>query len=192
MCSFFLDFKVMKNIRNILCENKSKWIQSDIIKQVLKQVCVSQVKGDILDIGCGNGKFTSELANECNRFGKKVIGVDKDPDCQRDFKLNARGKNMEFYNIDCKHPKALQFYLKNTFSFIFLDACYDGLEPVLDNLYRSLSIGGVIVVDDTNEPVVSKAIEKYKKIDIDNKWQRGKCSLKPNATRHKEFQIIYK
>lgn len=182
----------MSGITKILCEKKSTWIQSDIIKSLLNYICINKVNGDILDIGCGDGKFSSELALVCNRFGKKVIGIEKETGFKKDFVQHSREKNMQWMNFDCNSKDALFFYLKNTFAFVFIDACYDINSTVIENIYKSLSPGGIIIVDDTNEPSIANLIKDYKTIDIDPKWQRGKSSLKSNATRHKEFQIIYK
>lgn len=98
------------------------------------------LKGDILEIGCGIGNFTSTLA----KFGK-VTAIDIDKNLIDKFKDSNHYINAGFGDIE----KGQYFFKKREFETI---VCVNVLEHInddikaLENMFKLLKIEGVLVL----------------------------------------------
>lgn len=178
-----------QDIYNILSLHSGTWVQQAIVLDILKHMCVKGYKGDILDIGSGDGKNTIQMARISSKFSKKMHAIEIRKEYSNVFDKTNFNINLQI--LDCKSQEAIEFYKNNKFCFVYLDACFTGLEQIIEEIYKNMA-KGVIIVDDTNEPAIEKAISKFNKIPIKRMWQRGRSSFKSYSTRHKEFQIIFK
>lgn len=93
----------------------------------------------ILDIGCGTGTLSYKIAQE----GAKVIGID----ASKEMVEAARDKfpGLEFYNIFAESLNS-----ENEFDAVFSNAVFHWIpdqEQVVKNIYKSLKIGGRLVVE---------------------------------------------
>lgn len=127
-------------------------------------------EGSILDLGCGNGWFSSLLANNKKL---EVVGMDVNlkelKQAAKVFKLS----NLKFLQGDIFQTN----FLQNTFDFITLNAViqyFENLNNLLPKLFKILKPGGEIHIIDspfyTSEEVIT-AKERtniyYKKIGFE-------------------------
>jgi trans-aconitate methyltransferase len=96
----------------------------------------------ILDIGCGDGKVTAEIAAAVT--GGFVIGVDSSAEMIAHAAATHRAPNLEFR---CADARSLQF--DRSFDIAFSNASLhwvDDWQAVFDNLARYLKPGGRLII----------------------------------------------
>ena len=113
-------------------------------RELLAQLAL-QGSEDILDLGCGDGKVTAEIARLV--AGGSVVGVDS----YTQMIALAKGKypiathpNLSFQEMD-----ASDLSFTNRFDVVFSNAVLHWVKdhkPVLEGLFKSLRVGGQIVL----------------------------------------------
>lgn len=101
---------------------------------------VSQnAKQTILDLGCGTGRLTAQLAELCN----KIVGVDSSQD------MIDKAKK-EFGNIEFKVCDALALPFEKEFDVVFSYAVFHWIsdhDALLENIHKVLKPQGVLVCE---------------------------------------------
>lgn len=106
-----------------------------------------QLQGDecILDIGCGDGKVTAELAHRVP--DGKVVGVDNAVSM---LKLaQSKYPSVEYSNLNFIAVDAQALFFKNEFDIVFSNAVMHWIKdhlPVLMGIARSLKEGGRVLM----------------------------------------------
>lgn len=93
----------------------------------------------ILDLGCGTGILTVQLADLCNR----IVGVDGSQS------MIDKAKK-EFSNIEFKVCDALTLPFKNEFDVVFSNAVFHWIsdhDTLLKNIHKVLKVQGVLVCE---------------------------------------------
>ncbi len=93
----------------------------------------------ILDIGCGTGTLTAQLAALCN----KVVGVDSSPN------MIAKAK-AQFGNIDFRVCDALALPFESEFDVVFSNAVFHWIsdhDSLLKNIHNALKPNGKLVCE---------------------------------------------
>ncbi len=99
----------------------------------------------ILDIGCGDGKITAELAN-CVPYGR-VVGIDSSKamvELAKNVYTVSKYPNLSFVNMDAVH---LAF--KEQFDVVFSNAALHWIKdhgPMLKGIFRSLKSRGRVLL----------------------------------------------
>lgn len=100
---------------------------------------------DVLDLGCGDGKVTAEIARLVG--DGSIVGVDNSRQmialAQEKYAQNEH-PNLSFQVMDASH---LSF--ENCFDVVFSNAVLHWVknhQPVVEGLYKSLRIGGKIIL----------------------------------------------
>lgn len=113
----------------------------------------------ILDLGCGTGKLSGDLAAN----GATVVGIDASP--QMIKKAQQAHPELEFYCIDAT---ALPY--ENEFDTIFSNAVFHWIlnqEALLLSVYRALKPGGILVCEfggfRNTEHILTAFREEYEK-----------------------------
>ncbi len=108
-----------------------------------KLIAMAKVRDtdSILDIGCGTGKLTIELANLASRG--RVIGIDPSKEMLERAKKTSAGIN----NISLVQVAAQSLNFSNTFDLAFSNSAFQWVKEqkkVIELVYRSLKKGGRI------------------------------------------------
>lgn len=97
----------------------------------------------VLDIGCGDGRITAEIAKKS--FDGRVVGIDASG------KMLKLGRELfgtdEYSNLSFKKSDAREFDFNGVFDLAFSNACLHWMKDqnkVLKNVYKSLRPGGRI------------------------------------------------
>lgn len=126
------------------------WNPSDYAKNSTNQFTWAKelipklkLKGDeaLLDIGCGDGKITAELADALPRG--KVIGIDSSKDMIR--LANKSFPRQDYPNLSFQVMDALELNFKNEFDIAFSNAALHWIpdqRSVLKGIKLSLKVGG--------------------------------------------------
>jgi trans-aconitate methyltransferase len=118
-------------------QNQYRWGMELVSKTGVKT-------GDsVLDIGCGDGKITAEIAKKAS--GGKTVGLDSSA------KMLKLGKKLfpasEYPNLSFKKADAQKFDVKGPFDLVFSNACLHWIKDqnkVLKNINKVLRPGGRI------------------------------------------------
>jgi ubiquinone/menaquinone biosynthesis C-methylase UbiE len=133
-----------------LYEDLSKDIDNEEIDIYLKNAFITD--GHVLELACGNGRITLELAKR----GVKVIGIDNSSDMLRilDGKIkkssikvnkNITWHKQDMFNLEVKEEFNLVI-LPATTICLFLDDI-DKIASVFNYIYERLPIGGRMIFD---------------------------------------------
>lgn len=131
-------------------EYLSKEINNEEIEIYLKNAYIKE--GNVLELACGNGRITLELA----RRGGKVIGIDNSSDMlqilQRKIKKsnlkvkkNITWYNQDVFNLDIKEEFNLVI-LPATTICLFIDEI-ENIGRLFNYIYEKLPVGGRVVFD---------------------------------------------
>ena len=135
-------------------------------------ISMLDLKGNefLLDIGCGDGKVTAEIASYL-RAGF-VMGIDNSEEmislAKKKFPSNVY-PNLSFFNQDARN---LKFYQK--FDVVFSNAALHWVldhRPVLKGIYRSLKPFGRVVVQMGGKGNASQVIEVVNEIMKKVEWK---------------------
>jgi len=110
--------------------------------------CVPQ-KGNIIDLGCGDGFFANYLV--LKESERKVLGIDLDSKRIARAKKSIQGrKNIDFIVKDLRDIK-----LKKTDAIIMYDVLhhvtYENQEKILKECYDKLGESGLLIIKDVNK-----------------------------------------
>jgi 2-polyprenyl-3-methyl-5-hydroxy-6-metoxy-1,4-benzoquinol methylase len=121
-----------------------QWLYRPFIKALIKKANL-RAGCDVLDVGCGQGFFSSLFAD----FGLKAVGVDISPEgirsAERDYSFS--GAKFEVGDVlslecegayDCVFARGLSVYNSNDF---------EGTRDITDVLLAYLKPGGVMIFD---------------------------------------------
>lgn len=133
---------------------QQKWADEVLAKLALR--------GDerVLDIGCGNGKITAELAARVSRGS--VLGLD----LSEDMVLYASAKYKNHPNLSFRQGDAGRMSFQREFDLVVSFACLHWIKdhaPVLAGIRRSLRPGGRVVLQfggRGNAAEVSSAVDE--------------------------------
>lgn len=181
--------KILKSYKNFET-NYNSFSQTKFILETLYEIILSNVDGDIIDMGCNEGVLLYNmnlLLNELNN-DKILYGVDSfqglpnptqfDIVVDGGFKFGDMVASVESVKqkfVNTKEPKILKGFFKDIpieqypdkISFAHLDG--DFYQSILDSfeiIYPKVSNGGVIIVDDygyNKLPGVKKATDLFLK-----------------------------
>ncbi|MFC1923888.1 methyltransferase domain-containing protein [Chloroflexota bacterium] len=130
-----------------------------------------KLKGDerVLDIGCGDGKVTAEIARSLTKGS--ILGVDSSEEMVSFARENYFKKhipNLSFKMVDVKHMS-----FDNEFDVVFSNACLhwviDHLS-ILKNICRSLNPGGAILIQMGGKGNAAEIIEILNEMLQGEKW----------------------
>jgi trans-aconitate methyltransferase len=131
-----------------------------------------KLRGDerILDIGCGDGKVTAELAKQApNGF---VVGVDNSLEMIR--LAQSKYKTHEFKNISFAQADARNLYYKNEFDIAFSNAALHWVKDhlsVLRDVNRSLHKEGRILFQMGGRRNASEIISTANELMKKSEWK---------------------
>ncbi len=100
----------------------------------------------VLDLGCGNGKLTSLLAEKTNRT---VIAIDSDPSMLAVLREKYSSSHIESV---CDDIPGWLSHQENDFDVVFSNATFhwfgshDSMNQILRDCYRNLSVNGILAV----------------------------------------------
>ncbi|MBN1304036.1 MAG: class I SAM-dependent methyltransferase [Anaerolineales bacterium] len=119
----------------------------------------------VIDLGCGQGIWTMELAKKCG----KTIGVDVLEDAVKTarqyIRNSTRRKRLEFFNGSLDSLGIRDASIDHIFSFCVLEHIQD-LENTLNSSQRLLRSGGGLHVSvDALETITDKALKAKHKLD---------------------------
>ena len=133
-----------KYIWNAKDYEKNSQAQQKWAKELIDHLNLTSAE-NILDLGCGDGKVTAEIANLINNG--TVIGIDNSKQmielAQEKYPFN-KYPNLSFQVMDASY---LPF--SNCFDIAFSNAVLHWVknhQPVIEGLYKSLRVGGKILL----------------------------------------------
>ena len=143
---------------------KNSSLQNNLAREVLKAYQVSP-KAHILDIGCGDGKITAELAKLATKG--KVLGIDSSPSMVK-FASKCFPKK-KFPNLDFSQKKAEKIELSQKLDLIVSFSCFHWLrepEAAFQRLSTSLKQDGELLIltypkESPYYRYLETALEKY-------------------------------
>lgn len=130
----------------------------------------------VLDIGCGDGKITAEIAR--NLVDGQVTGVDSSPDMirfAREHFLPGEYRNLTFMEADAR---ALPF--AEEFDVVFSNAALHWIfdhRPVLAGIVRSLRPGGRMLIQMGGKGNAARAFEALGSLLEKPAWDRYFCGF---------------
>jgi trans-aconitate 2-methyltransferase len=125
----------------------------------------------VLDIGCGDGKITAEIARQLPEG--KVTGVDSSPDMIRFARENfPSGK---FRNLSFMEADAADLPFAEEFDVVFSNAALHWIfdhRPVLAGIARSLRPGGRMLIQMGGKGNAADTLEAFDRLLADPEWSR--------------------
>ena len=112
----------------------------------------------ILDVGCGDGRITAELAKRLPKG--KVVGLDVSPGMIDTCKKTAK----DLQNMECVLLDAADMTFDNEFNFSICFSAFhwmDDQQKVLDNIYKALKHGGRLIIKARVKEVVSSITQEF-------------------------------
>lgn len=126
---------------------------------------------DVLDLGCGDGKVTVEIADLVTNGS--VIGVDNSKRmielAQEKYPTN-QNPNLSFQVMDARN-----LIFENCFDIVFSNAVLHWIEnhqPVIEGLYKSLRAGGKILLRMGGKADAQEIIAVMNRVSKSNKWEQ--------------------
>jgi trans-aconitate methyltransferase len=152
--------------------NPTDYARNSSIQQTWARELIAKLKlrGDerMLDIGCGDGKVTAEIAAQIPRGS--LLGIDNSPDMVGYAKASYEGGNLRFAVADAS---ALPF--GGEFDVVFSNAClhwiYDH-RPVLAGIRRALRPGGRALLQMGGKGNAAGALEVATELMASPRWHR--------------------
>ncbi len=150
-------------------QNQYKWGM-----EVVEQAGVKTGES-VLDIGCGDGKITAQIARKA--FDGRVVGIDASG------KMLKLGRELfpgdEYSNLSFKKSDAQDFNFDGVFDIAFSNACLHWMKDqnkVLKNVYKALRPGGRVFFQmggKGNAGIMNKLMDKQIKKDKWKKYFKG-------------------
>ncbi len=144
--------------------------QQDWARELIAKL---RLNGDesVLDIGCGDGKITAEIAHQLS--DGKVLGVDSSKDmielACKNFPIEKH-PNLSFKLVDAKH---LPF--KEQFDIVFSNAALHWIKnhkPVISGIKNSLKPNGRMLLQMGGKGNAESVISILETIIAEKKWNR--------------------
>jgi len=125
---------------------------------------------DVLDLGCGDGKVTAEIAESLS--AGSVIGVDNSASM---IELAEKHYPSALYqNLSFKVMDACDLSFDGCFDVVFSNAALHWVknhEPVVEGLYKSLKLGGKILLQMGGKGNASNILSVLEDIQSNSEWQ---------------------
>jgi trans-aconitate 2-methyltransferase len=124
----------------------------------------------VLDVGCGDGKVTVEIAHALPKG--KVVGVDSSPNMINLAKTNFPQER--YPNLSFMHMDAQQLLFKEEFNCVFSNAALHWVKnhkPVLAGVYQSLKPGGRLLFQMGGKGSSQSVIDSLDKLKTTPKYQ---------------------
>jgi trans-aconitate methyltransferase len=125
---------------------------------------------DVLDLGCGDGKVTAEIAQQV--YNGSVIGVDSATSMiDLATEQHSQGK---YPNLSFKVMDASNLLFEERFDVVFSNAALHWVkhhQPVVDGLFASLRSGGKILLQMGGKGNASDMLSVLQEIQTDSLWQ---------------------
>lgn len=143
---------------------QQKWARELIAKLQLKGT------EDILDLGCGDGKVTAELAASVQQGN--VVGIDNAKEMiilAQNRYPKAENPNLEFRVMD-----ATEVSFNNAFDIVFSNAALHWVKnhiPILEGMYKSLRSGGKILLQMGGKGNAAQVVSILATMLDQEKWQ---------------------
>ncbi len=141
---------------------QQKWARELIAKLHLR--------GDerVLDLGCGDGKVTAEIAEQLPRG--RIVGVDLSQEM-----IDFATRTFHRPNLSFDHADARSLNFENEFDIVFSNAVlhwvYDH-EPILRGIHRSLKTGGRILLQMGGRGNARGMLATATELTHDPRWSR--------------------
>lgn len=122
----------------------------------------------VLDLGCGDGKISSVIAERL--VTGNVIGID----ASKDMISLAHDIYSERRNLNFKHGDAIRFLYKEKFDVIFSNAVLHWVKDhvaVLDNCYQSLRSEGNILLQMGGKGNAGAFVDVVTEVTKQSKWK---------------------
>ena len=125
---------------------------------------------DVLDLGCGDGKVTAELAAYVGKGS--VLGVDSSSamvELARQHYPTSRYPNLTFAQVDAR-----QLAFTGQFDVVFSNAALHWVkdhQPVVDGIYQSLKPGGRILLQMGGKGNAAGILSVVQEIQTEPPWQ---------------------
>lgn len=124
---------------------------------------------DILDLGCGDGKITAEIAQLVG--DGSVVGIDN----SRQMIDLAKGKypQNKHPNLSFQIMDASDLSFENCFDVVFSNAVLHWVKnhkPVVEGLYKSLRVGGKILLRMGGKGDAEGILSVINNVKASNKW----------------------
>lgn len=134
-------------------------------------IAILNLKGaeNILDLGCGDGKVTAEIAQLVGNGS--VVGVDNSRqmiDLAKEKYAQTQHPNLSFQVMD-----ASNLVFENCFDVVFSNAVLHWVknhQPVVEGLYKSLRIGGKILLRMGGKGDAAGILSVMDDLKSSNKW----------------------
>jgi trans-aconitate methyltransferase len=123
---------------------KHSSLQNNLAKEIL-QSCQIDPGAHILDVGCGDGRITAELAKQANEG--TVLGVDASPN-MIEFAIHNFSKT-QFPNLDFLNQTAEEVELTRKYDLIVSFSCFHWLKNpqlAIRRLTSALKQGGELLI----------------------------------------------
>ena len=124
----------------------------------------------LLDIGCGDGKVTAEIARHLD--GGRVVGIDNSD--QMITLAMQRYPAWRYPNLRFVQMDASQLPFREEFDIVFSNACLHWIlehGPVLAGIYRALKPGGRAVVQMGGRGNAQRVVEILDEIIREDPWK---------------------
>lgn len=159
--SFWETFEQLMFTEDLLKDTKEE------IDDIIKMLDI-QPKADILDLGCGKGRHSLELA----RRGYKITGLDRTSKYINEARTAARSESLE---VDFIQADMRSFIKKYSFDYV-INLFTSGLsyfedieedKRVIENVYESLRSNGRFIVQTMGKEVLARIFQKRDWIEQD-------------------------
>lgn len=132
-----------------------------------------QLNGDerVLDIGCGDGKITAEIASLLP--DGLIMGIDSSPEMIKLAEGNFPPD--KFTNLSFKIKDARKLDFKNDFDVVFSNAALHWIidhQPILKRIHRSLKSPGTILLQMGGKGNAAEILVIFDKLIKGNKWKQ--------------------
>jgi len=150
--------------------HKSSLAQQQWAKELIEKLRLTGAER-VLDIGCGDGKTTAEIA--CNLPGGTVTGVDSSPEMIRfahDHFPHRKYRNLSFIQADARN---LPFSAE--FDVVFSNAALHWIQdhkPVLAGIAKSLSPDGKMLIQMGGKGNAEKILQVGDVVMENKEWEQ--------------------
>jgi len=145
---------------HILYENRDETEAAAFIDRLILHL-LPKPDARMLDIACGKGRHSIQLANK----GYAVTGIDISPSSILEAQ-STPSENPEFFVHDMRHPFRINYYdyAFNFFtSFGYFDTYRDHLNAIR-SMTLSLKKGGCFIMDYLNPSYIKKNLQPYSEV----------------------------
>jgi len=149
---------------------QQKWAMELIEKLQLKKT------EDVLDLGCGNGKITAEIAELVDEGS--VVGVDNSKS-MINLAMEKYPQN-KYSNLSFKLMDARSLAFEEHFDIVFSNAALHWIKnhkPVIEGIFKSLKHSGRILLQMGGQGNAAGILSLIEEVQIDLEWQPYFCNF---------------